>query len=113
MPFCPNCRYEYVGGAQECPDCGAKLVEALPQEHVDKIDDVRIVTVGVFPSQIQADMARIRLEAEGIEAAAIMSNPTWRTPGVFVPPISPGFRVQVREEDAARAAEILREDEEK
>ena len=26
MPFCPECKYEYVPGITECPDCGRKLV---------------------------------------------------------------------------------------
>jgi hypothetical protein len=30
MPYCPECRYEYQAGVDECPDCEASLVEALP-----------------------------------------------------------------------------------
>ncbi len=32
MPFCPKCRYEYVDGIGECPDCGVCLVEKLEEE---------------------------------------------------------------------------------
>jgi hypothetical protein len=30
MPFCPSCGYEYEWGIATCPDCGAKLVDHLP-----------------------------------------------------------------------------------
>lgn len=30
--FCPKCRYEYEPHIFECPDCGEKLVVALPDE---------------------------------------------------------------------------------
>jgi hypothetical protein len=30
MPYCPDCRYEYQTGVDQCPDCESALVEALP-----------------------------------------------------------------------------------
>lgn len=32
MPFCPNCKYEYIEGVKKCADCGADLVAELPEE---------------------------------------------------------------------------------
>lgn len=32
MPYCPNCKTEYDEGFHTCADCGAQLVETLPQE---------------------------------------------------------------------------------
>lgn len=32
MPFCPSCGYEYKWGVGTCPDCGARLVEHLPDK---------------------------------------------------------------------------------
>lgn len=32
MPWCPNCKVEYIDGMTVCADCGAKLVEELPKE---------------------------------------------------------------------------------
>ena len=33
MPFCPNCRVEYVGGATRCADCGAEFTFSAPDLH--------------------------------------------------------------------------------
>ncbi len=40
MPFCPNCRYEYLPEISVCPDCEAELVAELPdlQEWIEKVE---------------------------------------------------------------------------
>ncbi len=37
MPWCPNCKNEYRKGILVCSDCGAALVEELPEEDVNKV----------------------------------------------------------------------------
>lgn len=32
MPWCPNCKTEYQEGIEVCSDCGAALVDELPEE---------------------------------------------------------------------------------
>ena len=32
MPFCPNCKTEYIAGITRCSDCNVSLVERLPDE---------------------------------------------------------------------------------
>jgi hypothetical protein len=39
MPFCPQCRYEYELGIRLCPDCGAKLVDRLPEPNAEPLDE--------------------------------------------------------------------------
>ncbi len=31
MPWCPNCREEYIEGLTDCSECGAELVDELPE----------------------------------------------------------------------------------
>ena len=31
MPFCPNCKAEYLAGVSRCSDCGLTLVDQLPE----------------------------------------------------------------------------------
>jgi hypothetical protein len=38
MPFCPNCRAEYVEGVTRCADCEVELVDALPPDPDDPAD---------------------------------------------------------------------------
>jgi Double zinc ribbon len=33
MPFCPNCKTEYVTGIRKCVDCEVDLVESLPEHN--------------------------------------------------------------------------------
>ena len=43
--YCPKCRYEYVQGVPECPDCQTALVEELPEEsHELEHDYVEVVS---------------------------------------------------------------------
>ena len=44
--FCPKCRYEYIRGVYECPDCGTSLVDKIPKEVKESsIDDSQTVVV--------------------------------------------------------------------
>ena len=40
MPWCPKCRNEYQKGVLLCSDCGATLVEELPEE-----DDRKVIMI--------------------------------------------------------------------
>jgi hypothetical protein len=64
-----------------------------------------LVTVASFPDVAEAELARERLELEGIRAFVIGAQ----TGGVmpFITDISGGIHVQVEPKDAERAREIL------
>lgn len=104
MPFCPECRYEYVEGMKTCPDCNVELVDQRPEEPKERWDDLEFVTVATFYFPMDADMAKLRLDLEGIESALV---------GAIIARVSrpeTGFqpiKLMVRAEDAGRARRIL------
>ena len=107
MPFCPKCRYEYVEGVKVCPDCDAELVDKLEEIEEDKPKETsgELVTVAEFAFPIEAQMAKLKLESEGIpcfianEILSRLDGPIFE----YYP-----VKVQVVEEYAERAAKILR-----
>ena len=63
MPYCPNCKYEYKDNIEECPDCGAKLVDKLEGE---TFENIKYVPFRSLPSRLYAEMLKEALENEGI-----------------------------------------------
>ncbi len=61
-----------------------------------------LVTVALFGSVLDAEVARNLLESNGIRAAVFADDA-----GGMYPPLGAGVRVVVRQEDATRAREIL------
>ncbi len=71
MPFCPQCRYEYEIGIRECPDCGAKLVDRLPDieaEAADKPEYENWIPLASLTSQQIAEMVLESLRVKDIPA---------------------------------------------
>jgi hypothetical protein len=56
MPFCPVCRYEYVEGAEKCPDCDAELDAELPPEPEEVWSDEPMVPVFHAGNRAEADI---------------------------------------------------------
>jgi hypothetical protein len=82
MPFCPNCRTEYVGDATRCADCGADLTGSLPQGAgaAVPLDRMQPAELCQADNQVQLDLIETQLRAAGI--------PTVRRPraaALFVP----------------------------
>ena len=61
MGFCPSCRVEYLPEVTECPDCGEKLVDTLPD-----IPDIKWVALPNVPGIVYAQMVKEVLDREGI-----------------------------------------------
>jgi hypothetical protein len=66
----------------------------------------KLVTVQTYPSPWEAQLARARLEAEGIHSVVVGENFVHLYSALA--PMVGGVQLQVREEDAPRAAELLR-----
>ncbi len=64
-----------------------------------------LVTVTTFPDVPEAELARERLELEGVTAFVLSAQTTGVMP--FLTASSGGVRVQVRPADLAKAKEIL------
>ncbi|GAW91003.1 DUF2007 domain-containing protein [Calderihabitans maritimus] len=62
--FCPKCKYEYVEGVKECPDCQVALVEELPPE--PELEYVDLVTVLKSENPAVIMIAKSILEGAGI-----------------------------------------------
>lgn len=108
MSYCPECLIEYREGAAECIDCQVPLLPGHPPkvepEKSEFAPDAKLVTVRSFhgpTASMDAELAQNVLKEEGIPSAL---------PGEIAGEVMPGIDVVqllVREEDAARAAEIL------
>ena len=78
MPYCPECRFEYHARVRSCPDCGAELVDHLPEERKpdskpkEDFHQVVLCTVcghilaGLIGSALTAQQIPYRMQAGGI-----------------------------------------------
>ena len=109
MPYCPQCLTEYVESAVECMDCRVPLRPGPPPAPAPSSEgesEVHFVPVQVFQglhAQFQADLARNVLEAEGIPCTVRGDLGAGLIPGVDA------VQLLVREEDRARASELVEE----
>ena len=131
MPYCPECLTEYVEGQRECEDCGTALLsgspppaekpegsgagsgEALggwfrslvgagPERDDPDAKMVRVRTFSGPTAMLDADLARNLLEASRIPSILPGETSVEMLPFLEVP-------LLVREEDAERARNILKE----
>jgi hypothetical protein len=106
MPYCPNCLTEYVEGASTCADCGAQLAPGSPPlTESAGSPDSKLVTVRVFTGATalpEGKLAKNLLKCQGIPSLLSGEFSALLVPTLDVP-------LLVREEDAERAARILRD----
>jgi hypothetical protein len=107
MSYCPECLTEYREGAAECIDCRVPLQPGAPPpiERPEFAPDARLVSVKSFrgpTASMEAELARNVLKEEGIPSALPGDTGSDVIPGIDV------VQLLVREEDSARAEEILK-----
>jgi len=106
MAYCPECLAEYREEAAECIDCRVPLQPGAPPATArpEFARDISLVSVRSFhgpTASMDAELARNVLKEEGIPSALPGNTGAEVIPGIDV------MQLLVREEDAARAEEIL------
>jgi predicted nucleic acid-binding Zn-ribbon protein len=101
--FCPKCGYEYEKKLTECPDCGSKLIDRLPE----KKDPEWVDLVTVYESENLSDLlvAKSLLEDAQIDFFPHGDGIIELFGGVS--PVVGVVEIQVREEDEQAALEVL------
>lgn len=77
MPWCPNCKNEYVEGITVCADCGAELVEELEEDRSELFSsfpetdsqDADTITEDISEEELPEETASVRT-----------GRGTWHTP---------------------------------
>ena len=106
MLHCPQCLTEYREGATECMDCRVPLKAGPPPPRARSAEEpnVHFTPVRVFrglQAQFEADLARNLLQDEGIPCTVTGQLGAELLPG------ADRVLLLVREDDQARASEIL------
>jgi len=102
MPFCPECKAEYVEGIAECVDCQTALVAELsteaPEAPEPSASQGGFVTVFEGGNAFDMRMAKGLLESSGFHVELLGGhNPLNPTP----------TGIQVRADEAEEAKELL------
>jgi hypothetical protein len=105
--FCPRCRDEYRPGFTHCAECGAELVDHLPDVEETGPEAESVDLVEIYRSnRVDADMMRSVLQGSGIRAVLASVGQSAAYP-LTVGALGEG-RVFVATDDVERARDVIR-----
>jgi len=113
MPFCPNCKFEYVPSLTRCPECGEQLVESLPVEAQEPLDEEGFeqVLLCTLVGEPHASLLRNALAAAGIPIRASLESPNpYLGVSLLAGSVAP-VHIYVNRRDLPRAQIICRDHE--
>jgi len=119
MPFCPECRFEYIAGTTACPDCGAALVDSLTEPAPPPAGDFTQVELCLVRGEIHAKLIQNALASQGIPSRLDNPWPFHDPLGVTALPFplgggfNAGTRIMVNRSDLDRARAVYRDFEER
>lgn len=105
MPFCPECRSEYVAGTRTCEDCGAGLVDVLPARNPSGPGERDLVEVWHTQGEMEAQVIRALLESHDVPSM-FRGESLRLTHGLTLDGLAE-VRILVREVDGERASAII------
>lgn len=105
MPFCPQCKNEFVEGTTICEDCGVSLVAELPEGGGRPSDVEKLIEVWRTQGEVDAQIVRSLLESNGIPS--MLSGESLRLTHGFTVDGLALVKILVRPRDARRACDII------
>lgn len=105
MPWCPDCRYEYLEGVETCPDCGTRLVVGLTPEP-SPTEGPNHELVSVFHTYDPNEARLIQTHLTGAGFTCFLKGEILAR--LYVPLLSP-IDVQVPDVEAEAARALLAE----
>jgi hypothetical protein len=84
MPVCPNCNYEYVEGAEYCPDCQMRLVDESEIIKPEEWTEDNWEVIYTSSNEYEIRMIRDNFEAAGIKTTLLsQKDRNFPAPGDF------------------------------
>ena len=111
MAYCPECLIEYTEGTPECIDCrvplnaGPRPADRVAVKDLELSPDTELVRIRTFSGPtgaIDAELASNILQTQGIACVLPGEGHAEMFPGIDT------VQLLVRQEDAERAAEVLK-----
>jgi len=105
MPYCPQCKNEFVEGTTTCEDCGLSLVDELYKGPPDSSTVDELVEVWRTQGEVDAQLIKSLLEGNGIDS--MLSGESLRLTHGFTVDGLALVKILVRPVDAKRSCDII------